>query len=1393
MGSSIRSPLLLSSFLSQRTKRNMSFFTPMLIYYLECAVLLFAIVTSVQGGKSVDEKYLQNCEKTSELSSSSPSDISLSCHLRTINSEFDKTNFSAIPGDSVVSLRLECSNILFYQSSLESASLSHLTRLSSLHIEHCKLSRLPPGVFSGLDLLRNLTIRTHNTAWPALSLDIAAGVFNQLPHLEKIDVSANNIWTFPDRVFCGAVSLEHLNVSMNRLQDISNLSFRERDDDKDSGSSGSNGFMSSGCNMGIKSLDVSSNRLILLPSQGLARLGQLRELYLQRNELSVVADQALARLKQLRIFNLADNKVSALPAHLFQDTPEISEIYLQNNSLSSLPARMFAKLDQLVVLDLSHNGLTSKWIIGGSGSSVVISQEANSSIGDTRISGIESSNDDNGEAEVDPQVFSGLIRLVLLNMSYNKLTHLSPHAFKDLYSLQILNLEHNEISSVGPNTFSAMNNLHTLILSHNKLTFIDSTALNGLFVLSLLSLDNNEISSIHAAAFHNCSSLQDLNLNGNAFTESPTALQNLTLLKTVDLGENNIEQLESPRLIGLPNLYGLRVTGNRVVNISKKALEELASLKVLNLARNQIQSVEPGAFDTNTNLQAVRLDANYLTDISNLFADSPNLIFLNISDNHLTWFDYALIPPQLQWLDIHKNGVTELSNYYQRNDLRLQTLDASFNRITRLASANIPDSMENLFLNDNLVGHVEPHTFYKKSNLSRVDIFANQIESMDLSALRLSPFPDDRPLPEFYMGGNPIICDCNMEWLQRINKLDHLRQHPKVMDLDSIYCKLLYNRDKYYVPLTEADPSQFLCSYNTHCFTLCHCCDFDACDCEMTCPQNCTCYHDDTWSANIVDCANREHVSIPARIPMDSTEVYLDGNRFTELTSHVFIGRKNLRVLYLNHSAIERIQNNSFSGLKRLSVLHLENNFITELQGYEFEPLESLRELYLQSNFITYISNYTFTSLRMLEVLKLDGNQLSRYTMWTLSQNPYLVDIGLTDNPWSCECEYVSQAAPWVQSNVAKLMDAAGVNCRLNGQSLSLVYMNGTKCSEITALSGAVEAPETSLPPYLPLLAAVMALCLVMGSLFVAMCRKRNSLRIWAVSKCPLSPCYKTGLDEEREKLYDAYVAYSVNDEPWVSQVLAAELQQQCDQPYRLCLHYKDFPVTSYVSDTIVEAVESSKRTVIVLSKNFVQSEWCRFEFKSALHAALRGKKNKLVAVTLGDLPTRDLDPDLRVCLRSATVLSTNDKLFWAKLKCALPDPRKVSTYSSRHTLGRPSSGLNNYSCASSGASTLPLNFSANMTLPNNHHNGNVNHQHQLSGSNTNTLVNTANTMMNGHHHHHHHLDPHNLSHHNNGTNTLGGNSGSVPLYVPPFPPPNRPPPPFPAPRRPPPPTPLWA
>ncbi|PNF31818.1 hypothetical protein B7P43_G09333 [Cryptotermes secundus] len=941
-----------------------------------------------------------------ETSGSGGDEVALTCKLRTINSEFDTTNFSVIPSEHTTSLRIECNNMLMSRSSLDDSSFVHLTRLRELVLDHCKLGRWPKGTLTGLRDLRNLTVRTWNTDWPAMSLELSPESFSPVRQLERLDLSYNNIWSFPENVFCPLSNLVSLNISRNRLQDISEVGFREKaappqplvstQEEEGALAPAISPPASSPCGLDIQVLDASWNHFVLIPTNGFSTLRRLRELHLHDNEISMVADRALGGLKGLQVFDLSNNKVVALPPELFRDSaPIIKEIYLQNNSISVLAPGLFANLGHLLALDLSRNQLTSAWINSGT--------------------------------------FSGLIRLVLLNLSHNRISRLDPTFFRDLYTLQILNLEHNQLETIPADTFAPMNNLHTLVLSYNKISYLDAYSLNGLYVLSLLSLDNNLLENVHQDAFRNCSSIQDLNLNGNTLSTVPLALKDMRLLRTVDLGENAITNLSDPGFKGMSNLYGLRLIGNQITNITKNIFADLPSLQILNLARNRIQRVEHGAFSANSDLQAIRLDANLLTDINGLFVDISSLLWLNISDNQLEWFDYALVP------------------------------------------------------------------------------------------------------------------------------------------LAAIY-------------------------------------------------------------------------------------------------------------------------NHTFSGLKRLTVLHLENNRIKELLGFELESLTSLRELYLQGNQIHVIDNRTFTHLEHLEVLRIDGNRLSTFPVWQFTLNPYLVEIGLGENQWSCDCQYLHRFRIWLQGNFVKVVDANKIACMFNNVTHvvgpPLADFNSSSCAAFTGGSTAVVENKV-INDYLPLLLVTLCVFLACAGLACGAFYYRRELRVWVYSRCGLRMCYKTTAFEEeqdRDRLFDAYISYSVKDDAFVSQVLAPGLEQG-DPTYRLCLHYRDFNMSAYVADTIIEAVESSRRTIVVLSKNFLHSEWCRFEFKSALHEVLKDRRRRLVIIVLGELPQRDLDPDLRLYLKTNTCIEWGDRLFWQKLKFAMPDVKKNSCNSNRESTRhhRQRSSLNLYSATSTG------------------------------------------------------------------------------------------------------------
>ncbi|GFT62226.1 toll-like receptor Tollo [Nephila pilipes] len=1150
-------------------------------------------------------------------------ELSVKCAVQNLNDVF--INFSSFYPDRVVKLKVMCDNrnaqtyidpnphLNDDLDNLMNNTFGVLKNLRELVIEDCTLITIPPMTFNGVSLLKNLTIRSRNYRRGKTALHLSAETFSQLQLLERLDLGENNINNLPQTLLCPLRRLETLNLTLNNFSDISSvgLSTGNRDNVL--------------CLVDVQRVRLSRNRIKVLTSKGFAAVNQLRELRLDHNIISRAEESALHGLDKLRILDLSNNQIVALPPLVLRNCEELVELYLQNNSISVLPPGLFAGLQQLLILDLSRNEITSHWL------------------------------------SID--TFADLIRVATLDISYNRLTHIDSTIFRSQYSLEVLHLDHNEIEVISDHAFSSLYKLHTLILNNNKIKRVSNTMFSGLHILNILSLSHNDISDVHPDAFRNNSAVMELSLADNKLTAVPTAVQSLQLLRSLDLANNKISDIHNASYLGLENLYSLVLSGNKIGNLTKGVFEELPSLRILSLANNEIEFVETSTFDDVTYLHALRLDSNLLPEVNGLFSNLHDLMMLNISANRIEWFDYALVPIGLQWLDMHDNQIESLGNYFELEGvLKLRTLDASSNHISEIDSSSLPNGIEIVFLNDNRIKIITPFTFMGKPNLTRVDLTRNRLENLEVNAFRLTEVRNRKPLPEFSTAENPYLCDCNMEWIQRIGSLDESRQYPRIVDIEDISCQLSFNRLKTTVPVVHAHASQFLCRYKSHCFALCHCCEFDACDCKMVCPENCTCFYDQSWNTNIVDCSSQNHISVPRRIPMDVTELYLDGNDIPSLSSHTFIGRKNMRVLYMNNSNVHMINNRTFNGLKLLQTLYLQHNLIVALHGYEFERLVNLRRLYLSYNRITTMGNTTFTHLRALEVLHLDHNFIVEFQVWTLNQNSKLVDIQLSSNPWACECQFVGDFTFWLQSRTDMVHDVYNVNCIYNETfTLPLVEFNMTTCTNVSVASPSY-IQSFHVNDYMPVLILVASLFVILIVAIVLIFVYRKRMRIWFFSKYGVRIFSSDAkVPNEDDKLFDAFLSYSKKDEAFVGQVLAAELE--CGNPrYRLCLHYRDLPIGGYLSDAIIEAIESSRRTIVVLSENFIRSEWCRYEFKSAHHEILRTCKNDLIVILIGRLAQRDLDPDLRLWLKTCTFLRWGDRRFWEKLRYALPDIRKRKT-----------------------------------------------------------------------------------------------------------------------------------
>ncbi len=584
--------------------------------------------------------------------------------------------------------------------------------------------------------------------------------------------------------------------------------------------------------------------------------------------------------------------------------------------------------------------------------------------------------------------------------------------------------------------------------------------------------------------------------------------------------------------------------------------------------------------------------------------------------------------------------------------------------------------------------------------------------------------------PSFSLAGNPLSCDCHLAWIRDDDNDDHFgllsvssiaTTTGIVSDLNSLECVVPFaegeEEESLPVPVLSVPRSEFLCRYQAHCSSRCMCCDFYACDCRFQCPDGCSCYHDAGWTKNIVQCSARGHSAVPILLPLDATEIRLDGNGLGHIDTQSFLGRANVRELFLNGSQIVSMSNNTFSGLATLEVLHLEDNNIAELRGYEFSSLHFLRDLYLHNNDLVYINEITFDPLRNLRTLTLDGNLLTVFPVWHLLNNPHLSDLTLSRNTWSCECDFIEPFNYFLENKAHSVRDYDRIQCLSdnaidgaivggggggrvpcrssggNGKRSAITSSSSSSSSQLAVRRGtsvnqiAENEEEQQKVDLVSVMVPLVLAAAVLICGFLAVFVFRRGITEWFYSKAssssPSSVTYdaRPGSSATTNaaaanavssaaslssygavngkggggKLFDVYVSYSLRDSDFVDQTLAPTLERGTTS-YKLCLHQRDFPPSATLYDTVAVAAESSSRVLVVLSRSYLEAEWPLV--KAPLRAAVgSGDSGRLVLLLTEDLPAEaEQDPDLAAYVQSCPVVRWGSPGFLNKLRFFLPE-----------------------------------------------------------------------------------------------------------------------------------------
>ena len=248
--------------------------------------------------------------------------------------------------------------------------------------------------------------------------------------------------------------------------------------------------------------------------------------------------------------------------------------------------------------------------------------------------------------------------------------------------------------------------------------------------------------------------------------------------------------------------------------------------------------------------------------------------------------------------------------------------------------------------------------------------------------------------------------------------------------------------------------------------------------------------------------------------------------------------------------------------------LYLANNSITNI-GEEVsntENIDQVEYLDLTGNLIDAI-NHTYLPTSLSHLL-LANNNISTFPTETLQYfENHNISLSLAGNPFTCSCNS-SELVTFLQREIVRDTLNITIKCPHDIQLYQAT-------SQLICYQTAFFTHDVII--------YILGLLTIIIFLIVLVYYHRTCTR----HICPVDDSYKE---------YDAFISYSHHDADYVER----ELYPTMAQSYKCCIHTLHWEVGRMIPDQIVESVEHSRRTIIVLSMGYIQSTWTRLEFQAA-------------------------------------------------------------------------------------------------------------------------------------------------------------------------------------------------
>uniref|UniRef100_A0A8C4SNN8 Toll-like receptor 13 n=1 Tax=Erpetoichthys calabaricus TaxID=27687 RepID=A0A8C4SNN8_ERPCA len=823
--------------------------------------------------------------------------------------------------------------------------------------------------------------------------------------------------------------------------------------------------------------------------------------------------------------------------------------------------------------------------------------------------------------------FASFPKLTLLRLDMNQIEDIQEGALRGL-QLQSLNLSENRLTNLPSDFGTSLSKLTLLFLSGNKFSNLSDNLFRPLLRLHLLDISHNPLSSI---TFVSCLiSLRKLVARsiGPQSLESQFSLP--ANINELSLSYNNISKLglntsgTSNKILNLLELQSLLKStwAPRLLNISLCSMSYNDSEQLQMLC--QVLSSRPTCH--------LKLNKNSFRNVQEAFQNCTKIKSLDLSDNQI-----------------------EEPKLFQSNQTFLESLKLAHNRIRSMdlcapsGSACLPNLL-NLTFQFNRLYSIGENAFQGLSNLRTLSLAVNQIIYIHTLAFN---------------------------GLHKLEKLDLSRNA-----IGELFDSMLYHVNKIKILLVRNNRISVLYK-KTFCFlTQLRILDLGGnqiqrieADTFLGLSKLVNLYLDrnllKSLSEGIFRGLSSLHILDLASNNLQYSELKLEYPSFVHLTS--------LRRLRLNHQqpyGIHILPSNLFAGLDHLNDLDISSNKLYSLNTLPFASLSNLTALKMSDmcNGVSLIPNATFASLhklqkmdlenigmteirsevfhslsRSLVKLNLKNNMIQVVTLNLAELFPHLDELDIYYNPLACVCENENFLS-WTLTSSTQVPSFYKMKCPTLQPHNSKYLFNFD--------------PSIYFSP--TCVVTLIFLFLILTSfvnprihlhIFISVTSNFfSSSNIYSYILCLAS--FVLLLSSR----YDAFVSYSSKDEVWVLEQLLPNLEGSSDQAdCQLCLHHRDFVPGNPIVSSIVDAIYTSRKTLCVVSSNYLLSEWCSMEVQVALHRLFEEHQDVLVIIFLEPLSPHMLSAyhKLRRIIRKKTYLQwpedmIGQKLFWTKLKRAI-------------------------------------------------------------------------------------------------------------------------------------------